>query len=427
MKKIERALIIAVILTAWLLGNGSLPVQAQGNTPTISPFPPQPAVSAPVESDLQASALTTTALNTIPLKAVLIVGPIDGDNGSWTEQEKANMELAAQFLEAQGVTVHRFYTPNNNWEEIKTAAEGAHFLLYRGHGVYWPSVPDYGGFYLKSGFVQPSQISQDLHLAPNAIVMLYACYAAGTSGSDTTDIGLTEAQYRVARYSEPFLDLGIAGYYANWFGNAFEKFLTHLFAGKTLGQAYESYFDFNAATVSRTTHPTYPQAQMWIDKDNWRGYWEYNNAFVGQPDATLETLFPPQEPELGGLPQSVTFTYSLADGQFRPAAYTIQPQNITTDDPITWNLAVDGSWFTVSQENGETPQPFVVTPEVETIQALQQNTITTSSGYITVQAIVNGQTETRQIQVNLQVVEKFYETYLPLVARNLGTGSLTER
>jgi hypothetical protein len=88
---------------------------------------------------------------------------------------------------------------------------------------------------------------------------------------------------------------------------------------------------------------------------------------------------------------------------------------------------VDGSWFTVSQENGETPQPFVVTPEVETIQALQQNTITTSSGYITVQAIVNGQTETRQIQVNLQVVEKFYETYLPLVARNLGTASLTER
>jgi hypothetical protein len=86
--------------------------------------------------------------------------------------------------------------------------------------------------------------------------MLYACYAAGTSGSDTTDIGLTEAQYRVARFSEPFLDLGIAGYYANWFGNAFEKFLTYLFAGKTLGQAYESYFDFNAATVSRTTHPT---------------------------------------------------------------------------------------------------------------------------------------------------------------------------
>ncbi len=70
MKKIERALIIAVILTAWLLGNGSLPVQAQGNAPTISPFPPQPAVSAPVESDLQASTLTTTALNTVPLKAV---------------------------------------------------------------------------------------------------------------------------------------------------------------------------------------------------------------------------------------------------------------------------------------------------------------------------------------------------------------------
>jgi hypothetical protein len=84
---------------------------------------------------------------------------------------------------------------------------------------------------------------------------------------------------------------------------------------------------------------------MWIDKDNWRGYWEYNNAFVGQPDATLETLFPPQEPELGGLPQSVTFTYSLADGQFRPAAYTISRKTSppTTPSHGTWQWMAVGS------------------------------------------------------------------------------------
>ena len=37
----------------------------------------------------------------------------------------------------------------------------------------------------------------------------------------------------VAQYSDPFFDIGGAGYYANWFGNAFERFLTYLFEGQT--------------------------------------------------------------------------------------------------------------------------------------------------------------------------------------------------
>ena len=50
------------------------------------------------------------------------------------------MELAAAEVEANGVTVYRFYTPNNNWDQIKAAAEGAHFLFYQGHGVQWRPV-----------------------------------------------------------------------------------------------------------------------------------------------------------------------------------------------------------------------------------------------------------------------------------------------
>lgn len=42
-----------------------------------------------------------------PLKAVLLVGPIDGDYGSWTQSEKENMDLAADELAAHGVEVHK--------------------------------------------------------------------------------------------------------------------------------------------------------------------------------------------------------------------------------------------------------------------------------------------------------------------------------
>ena len=229
-----------------------------------------------------------------PLKAVLIVGPIDGDYGTWTQEEKANMELAANELTANGVEVHKFYTPNNDWDEIKAAADGAEFLLYRGHGVAWGSgsTPPVGGFYLNgNNFVSSDDIRQDLDLATNALAMIYGCYAAGHSGDEDYDIGLTEACRRVAQYSDPFFDIGAAGYYSDWFGDAFQMYTRYLFQGQTLGEAYESFYDFNPNTVYRTTHPDHPGLDMWLDKDNWYGYWSYNNAFAGLSDQTLADLF----------------------------------------------------------------------------------------------------------------------------------------
>ncbi len=83
-----------------------------------------------------------------PLKAVLLVGPIDGNTGTWTKEEIANMELAAKVLIDQGVEVHKFYPGMGTFAEIEAAAEGAHFLLYRGHGVYDGKIPNptVGGF-----------------------------------------------------------------------------------------------------------------------------------------------------------------------------------------------------------------------------------------------------------------------------------------
>jgi hypothetical protein len=254
----------------------------------VSPSPDPDSLSS------QSKNGSGTAVKVPPLKAVLVVGPIDGDDGQQTVQAKTDMELAAVELEKNGVEVHRFYTPHNDWGAIVAAARGAHFFAYRGHGIAWTSgpTPVVGGMALKDVFISSDQIRSDLRLARNAIVMIYACFSAGSSSTDTTPIDLAEAKRRVMQYSDPFIDTGARGYYANWFGDAFQIYVRNLFAGKTLGQSYEDYFDFNPATVERMQHPEYSSLSMWLDKDEWYDPKpQYNNAFVGRPNETLVSLF----------------------------------------------------------------------------------------------------------------------------------------
>ncbi len=233
------------------------------------------------------------------LKAVLIGAPIDGDRGSWTLSEIANLRKAAAVLRANNVNVREFYTPQNDWAAIKEASRGAQFLLYRGHGVYDGSQPPrkVGGFALKSGFFSGDQIKSDLQLAPGAIIMLYGCFTAGNSGFDMGLIDEREAKRRVAMYSLPFMEMRASGYYANWFGDAFASFLSSLFDGKTLGESYKSYNDFNAQSVSYDVHPQASGKKMWVDHDNWDHKIVYNNAFVGEPEKNLLQLFGGQTPQ----------------------------------------------------------------------------------------------------------------------------------
>lgn len=390
---------------------------AAQSPPPVEPRTPHTPIR-PQTPDLRGTdAVTrlTTAPQALPaLKAVLIVGPIDGDYGEWTTDEKANMELAAAELEANGVTVHRFYAPNNRWSDITAAAEGAHFLFYRGHGVYWSPYPQptVGGFALSHEFVSSDDIRQDLHLAPNAIVMLYGCFTAGTSGSDNGDIGIEEATRRVAQYSDPFFDIGAVGYYADWFGDAFQKYVRYLFQGQTLGETYEMYFDFNPSTVYRTTHPDHPQMAMWLDKDYWSGYWQYNNAFAGLPEETLSSLFAASE--LGGLPGEVTFFYSIADDQFMPSAYQGMPLNVGNEEILTWSLTSEGEWFTVTPGSGSTPATFSITPTT-----LDDPTPGQVTGAVTVTVTDPPEVEgsPHRLDVTLGVFDSPLQTYLPLTSR----------
>ena len=245
--------------------------------------------------------------------------------------------------------------------------------------------------------------------------MLYGCFTAGTSSTDSGDIGIAEAQRRVAQYSDPFFDVGAAGYYADWFGNAFQLFVRYLFEGQTLGEAYESYFDFNPSTVVRSTHPDHPGVSMWLDKDLWDGYWKYNNAFVGLASETLESLFPAPTPSLGGLPDELTFTYSIPDQQFLLEQVQLTPTNVANGDQLTWSLAQDGAWFSASPTGGTTPASFWVAPG-----RFNPHTPATYRGALTVTVTDPAGVENspQQVEVTLHVVDvQFTHTYLPAVSR----------
>jgi hypothetical protein len=405
--------LMLILLIGLALIATTLPARAQ--TPDSCGHPPKPPLAAQAAALDPSPALAGTAgLNLPPLKAVLLVGPIDGDDGELTSKARADMELAAGELEANGVSVARFYTPNTDWGTVRAATNGAHFLIYRGHGVYMGDMPSpsVGGFYLgNDSFISPNQVRQELQLDPNAIIMLYGCFTAGSSGNDVGEIGSQEAQRRVAEYSDPFFDAGAGGYYANWFGEAFQMYVRTLFAGKTLGQAYEAYRDFSPASVERYSHPAHPDMAMWLDKDNWSGI-KYNNAFVGRPDQTLESLF-------------VTPAMKLSQTDL---TVLIQSEAATTSRQVTvagaggasfnWSAAIatiaptTAGWLQLSPLSGSSGQNLTVS--VSPGQLPPGN----YSATITIRSDTSQISDSEQtLTVQLFVRDQIFSTYLPSVRR----------
>lgn len=418
MKKITRPSTIflllsalALLLTACAVPDHSgvlIPVSGKGEeTPIpqlqLPPRPPQGVESPRAEAMIGPQSV----LNLPSMKAVLIVGPIDGDTGSWTLDEIANMRLAENVLKANGVTVFTFYTPNNDWNQIKAAASGAQFLLYRGHGINWGGSPiKVGGFALKNGLYSSETIRSDLKLAQNAIVMLYACYTTGSAGGEY-NLNSAEAQRRVAMYASPFMDNGAAGYYANWFGSAFSSLLQYLFQGQTLGQAYQSYFDYKAAGVERYVFPTHPELAMWLDKDDWGSGSVYDYAFAGKANDTLQSLF---GTSMVAAPQPVNYMAQAGSPVHQEALHV----DGTSSLQFTWNafLPADPSWVRLSTSTGinGTATTLVLNPT-----GLAKGTYTTD---LRITSSTPGVLNNDQVvKVTLMVVQFDHYIYMPVTQK----------
>ena len=173
-------------------------------------------------------------------------------------------------------------------------------------------------------------------------------------------------------------------------------------------------FDFDPSTVHRATHPNHPDLDLWLDKDFWSGYWQYNHAVAGLLDETLETFF--NLPALGNLPDTLQFMYSIPNAELVPVAHQVTPLNVGSDASLTWTIATQGDWFTAAPSTGVTPASFQITPST-----FARGTAATYTSAVTVTVVDPGGAENspHRIDLTLQVVDTPLTTvHLPLILRN---------
>ena len=351
---------LCLLMVLALLGGNLGSAWAQSATPADGGprMPRQPATAAADAAALapERPSLDPNGLSLPTLKAVLVVGPIDTTYGASTLAEVAVMEQAADELRLRGVMVSTFYPPYDSWATIKLAASGAQFFMYRGHGVSDGNTPpNVGGLWLTEGYISPDAIRGELRLAKNAIVMMYACWSAGSSSDDVTTSS-SEALRRVIQYSDPFFSAGAGGYYANWLADAFPSFARSLLSGQTLGKAYKTYSDYTASSAEFYTHPSDASRAVWLDKDYFDGGYKYDNAFVGQADATLSQLF---STSLVATPNPIERKVKVNGAAETSTLYVKSSSNVT----FNWkaSLVVDGSWASLDLTSGVSGQKATLT------------------------------------------------------------------
>lgn len=120
-------------------------------------------------------------------------------------------------------------------------------------------------------------------------------------------------------------------------------------------------------------------------------------------------------PTLGGLSDTVSFTYDVLEQQLLPADYQATPQNVGSGDPLTWTVAVEGDWFTVEPLSGATPASFWITPTT-----FSTSTAATYTGAVTVTVIDPAETEDspHRIDLTLTVTHTPFFYYFPLATHN---------
>jgi hypothetical protein len=161
---------------------------------------------------------------------------------------EAEINKVVRLLESKNYKVHKFYHPNDNWDEIKEACLNASIFLYRGHGTNLGIDGGFGGLSIYER-VTGKQIAGELKFNQSPIVLFPSvCGGSGSSAGDETDIGISEARNRVLGSALPFFMAGAKAYYGNNYLDGVYKFLELMFTGKTLGEAFETTSEYVSNT-----------------------------------------------------------------------------------------------------------------------------------------------------------------------------------
>jgi len=271
--------------------------------------------------------------------------------------------------------------------------------------------PQVGGFELKDRIYTNAELQAGLKLAPNAIVMIYACLASGSTNEDTSAISVAEAQRRVDQYAYPFFANGAGGYYSNWFGDAFQIYIRSLFQGMTLGDAFKSHSSYHANQVASTNLPSFPTLPMWLAYENWSNYpippYQYDDTFAGDPNKTLVDLFQPARMNL-----STNSILYLSQPNFPAIQYKV---NITSNSSssFTWSASPVPSkpgWLSLSS-SGTKGTPLMVTVQPQAGLGTYETDIqVTSSDSKMLQY-------QQTIHVKLQVITTVRRSFIPATIR----------
>lgn len=246
--------------------------------------------------------------DTTQLVAVLVVGNVEES----TKEYIGEMNMVANFFKAHGVRVHKFYDNKAQWKRIAPVARDCNFFIYSGHGadVEKQFLP---GMLCIDTMVSSDEIRKTLRFNKNPLIInKHVCYAAGSSESDTTDIGLVEARRRILHYAKPYFEIGASGFFATNYFDHVIVFLNLFFAGESLGNAYNVSFTDVTNVEMQKPHPVFKDKWYSITSTPGKGmctfYWygrdrktiikkikipcfkTYDIAYVGPPNLKLADI-----------------------------------------------------------------------------------------------------------------------------------------
>jgi len=144
----------------------------------------------------------------------------------------------------------------------------------------------------------------------------------------------------------------------------------------------------------------------------YQGNGDYHNYWVQDFGTQVDSL---ASAELGTLPNNLVFYYSISEQKLYPPYMDITLTNVGSQDPLSWQIDCNGSFFSATPGNGTTPTSIRISPD-----NFNQHNATTLTGTITIDITdpdaVEGAPHTSQVTLKVEN-SQIHQVFLPGVHR----------